>query len=128
MATVEAQQRFATTAAVLSLVLVGAGDAMTFISALRLVSVWFPPASVPLLSQLTGILGQVSQSAAAYPLVTLRQRDGWSTSFLVAARRGVRGGAARAARGLDLDPFPRAVARRWRGRTARPRGPLSRSS
>ena len=34
----------------------------------------------------------------------------------------------RAARGLDLDPFPHAVMRRWRGRAVRPRGPLSRSA
>jgi MFS family permease len=74
--------------AVAGRVLVGAGDAMTFISALRLVAVWFPPARVPLLSQLTGILGQVGQIAAAYPLVTLLQRDGWTTSFLVAAGAG----------------------------------------
>jgi MFS family permease len=75
--------------AVAGRVLVGAGDAMTFISALRLVSVWFPPAVVPLLSQLTGILGQVGQIAAAYPLVTLLQQDGWSTSFLLAAGAGL---------------------------------------
>ena len=74
--------------AVTARVLVGAGDAMTFISALRLVAVWFPPASVPLLSQLTGILGQVGQIAAAYPLVALLQHAGWSTSFLVAAAAG----------------------------------------
>ena len=74
--------------AVAGRVLVGAGDAMTFISALRLVSVWFAPARVPLLSQLTGILGQVGQIAAAYPLVALLQRHGWSTSFLVAAGAG----------------------------------------
>jgi MFS family permease len=75
--------------AVTGRVLVGAGDAMTFISALRLVSVWFRPAVVPLLSQLTGILGQVGQIAAAYPLVTLLQQDGWSTSFLLAAGAGL---------------------------------------
>jgi len=69
-------------------VLVGAGDAMTFISALRLIGVWFPAAVVPLLSQLTGILGQVGQIAAAYPLVILLQHDGWSTSFMVAAGAG----------------------------------------
>ena len=49
---------------------------------------WFPPAAVPLMSQLMGILGQVGQIAAAYPLVTLLQRDGWSTSFLLAAGVG----------------------------------------
>jgi MFS family permease len=75
--------------AVAGRVLVGAGDAMTFISALRLVAVWFPPALVPLLSQLTGILGQVGQIAAAYPLVALLQHAGWSTSFLLAAGAGL---------------------------------------
>jgi MFS family permease len=66
-------------------VLVGAGDAMTFISVLRLIAVWFPPRRVPLLTQLTGILGQVGQIVAAYPLVALLQGAGWSTSFLAAA-------------------------------------------
>lgn len=33
---------------------------------------------------MTGILGQIGQIAAAYPLVALLQRAGWSTSFLVA--------------------------------------------
>jgi MFS family permease len=74
--------------AVAGRVLVGAGDAMTFISALRLVAAWFPPRLVPLLSQLTGLLGQVGQIAAAYPLVTLLQHDGWSASFLLASGVG----------------------------------------
>jgi MFS family permease len=71
--------------AVAGRVLVGAGDAMTFISVLRLIAVWFPPRRVPLLTQMTGILGQVGQIAAAYPLVALLQSAGWSSSFLVAA-------------------------------------------
>jgi MFS family permease len=75
--------------AVAGRVLVGAGDAMTFISVLRLIAVWFPPRQVPLLTQLTGILGQIGQIAAAYPLVALLQSAGWSTSFLVAACLGV---------------------------------------
>jgi MFS family permease len=75
--------------AVAGRVLVGAGDAMTFISVLRLIVVWFPPARVPLLTQMTGILGQVGQIVAAYPLVALLQSAGWSTSFLVAACVGV---------------------------------------
>jgi sugar phosphate permease len=44
---------------------------------------------VPLLTQLTGILGQIGQIAAAYPLVALLQSAGWSTSFLVAACLGM---------------------------------------
>ena len=95
--------------AVAARVLVGAGDAMTFISALRLVAVWFPPASVPLMSQLMGILGQVGQIAAAYPLVTLLQRDGWSTSFLVAAGTGFAIALAAAALLRNAPPGARAT-------------------
>jgi MFS family permease len=75
--------------AVAGRVLVGAGDAMTFISVLRLITVWFPPQRVPLLTQMTGLLGQIGQIVAAYPLVALLQSAGWSTSFLVAAGVGV---------------------------------------
>lgn len=95
--------------AVAARVLVGAGDAMTFISALRLVAVWFPPASVPLMSQLMGILGQVGQIAAAYPLVTLLQRDGWSTSFLLAAGTGFAIALAAAALLRNAPPGARAT-------------------
>lgn len=75
--------------AVAARVLVGTGDAMTFICVLRLVAVWFPPRIVPVLTQLTAILGQIGQIAAAYPLVALLEGAGWSTSFLVAAGLGL---------------------------------------
>ncbi len=75
--------------AVAGRVLVGAGDAMTFISVLRLIAVWFAPQRVPLMTQLTGLLGQVGQIAAAYPLVALLQGEGWSASFLTAAFVGL---------------------------------------
>ncbi|HET8980976.1 MAG TPA: MFS transporter [Solirubrobacteraceae bacterium] len=75
--------------AVAARVLVGAGDAMTFISVLRLVAVWFPPRRVPLLTQLTGLLGQLGQIAAAYPLVALLTGAGWTVSFLLAAVVGL---------------------------------------
>ena len=42
-------------------ILVGAGDAMTFISVLRLVPQWFPARRVPVLTQLTGLVGQTGQ-------------------------------------------------------------------
>ena len=45
--------------AIAARVLVGAGDAMTFISVLRVVGFWFPGGAVPLITQLTGIFGQV---------------------------------------------------------------------
>ncbi|GAA4752996.1 MFS transporter [Modestobacter marinus] len=71
--------------AVAARVLVGAGDAMTFISVLRLVPLWFPGRTVPVVTQLTGILGQVGQIVAAYPLVALLHSAGWTPTFLGAA-------------------------------------------
>lgn len=75
--------------AVAARVLVGAGDAMTFISVLRLVTLWFPGRTVPLVTQLTGILGQIGQIAAAYPLVTALHSTSWTATFLGAAALGV---------------------------------------
>jgi len=75
--------------AVLARVLVGAGDAMTFISVLRIVSLWFPGRRVPVLTQLTGILGQVGQLLAAYPLVRALELFDWQATFIGAAAVGV---------------------------------------
>jgi MFS family permease len=71
--------------AMVARVLVGAGDAMTFISVLRIVPVWFPPRRVPLLSQLTGIVGQLGQVLSAVPLVALLGGPGWTEAFMSAA-------------------------------------------
>ena len=75
--------------AVAARVLVGTGDAMTFISVLRVVSFWFPGRTVPLVTQLTGILGQVGQIVAAYPLVALLRGVSWPVTFAGAAAVGV---------------------------------------
>ena len=75
--------------ALLARVLVGAGDAMTFISVLRLLPAWFPSRQVPVLTQLTGILGQAGQIAAAYPLVGLLGSSGWTRSFELAGAVGL---------------------------------------
>jgi MFS family permease len=75
--------------AVVARVLVGAGDAMTFISVLRVVSLWFTGRTVPLITQLTGILGQLGQVAAAYPLVRILHATSWTSTFLGAAAVGV---------------------------------------
>jgi MFS family permease len=75
--------------AIAARVLVGAGDAMTFISVLRLVGVWFPGRTVPLVTQLTGILGQVGSIVAAYPLVALLHGTSWQVTFLGAAGTGL---------------------------------------
>ncbi len=75
--------------AVLARVLVGTGDALTFISVLRLVTVWFPSRRAPLFTQLTGQLGQLGQVVATFPLVALLGRSGWTTTFLGVAVVGV---------------------------------------
>jgi MFS family permease len=75
--------------AVAARVLVGAGDAMTFISVLRLVPQWFPARRVPVLTQLTGIVGQAGQVLSAVPLAAVLAGPGWTTAFLGAAGAGV---------------------------------------
>jgi sugar phosphate permease len=75
--------------AMLARVLVGAGDAMTFISVLRLVPHWFPAKRVPVLTQLTGLMGQLGQILSAVPLAAVLAGAGWTTAFLGAAGAGV---------------------------------------
>lgn len=75
--------------AVLARILVGAGDAMTFISVLRLVPHWFPARRVPVVTQLTGLVGQAGQVLSAVPLAALLAGPGWTTGFLAAAGTGV---------------------------------------
>lgn len=70
-------------------ILVGGGDAMTFISVLRLVPAWFPTRQVPLVTQLTGLLGQIGQIGSTIPLVALLNGVGWRWSYLGAGAMGV---------------------------------------
>ena len=79
--------------AIAARVLVGAGDALTFISVLRLVPQWFPPRRVPVVSQLTGILGQFGQVLSAIPFVALLGIAGWQTAYTAAAATGILMGA-----------------------------------
>ncbi len=75
--------------AVAARVLVGAGDAMTFISVLRLVPQWFPARRVPVVTQLSGLVGQAGQVLSAVPFAALIAARGWTTAFLGAAGTGV---------------------------------------
>jgi MFS family permease len=54
---------------------------------------WFPGGAVPLVTQLTGIFGQLGSIVAAYPLVALLHGTSWRTTFLGAAATGVLVGA-----------------------------------
>jgi MFS family permease len=69
--------------------LVGAGDALTFICVLRLVAAWFPARRVPVVTQMTGLLGQSGQLLSAVPLVALLAGPGWAPAFGSAAALGV---------------------------------------
>ena len=70
-------------------VLVGIGDAMTFICVLRLVSSWFPVRRIPLMTQLTGTLGQLGAVLAAVPMTWALGQLGWTLAYLVAASLGL---------------------------------------
>jgi sugar phosphate permease len=70
-------------------VFVGIGDAMIFIPLLRIVALWFPPLRIPMVSQLTGLLGQLGALIAATPLVYALHTWGWTPSYRVAALFGV---------------------------------------
>jgi sugar phosphate permease len=74
---------------VLGRVLVGAGDAMTFISVIRLLPIWFAPARVPLLTQLTGMSGQLGQLFSVLPFAMILHSAGWTPAFLTLAAMAV---------------------------------------
>lgn len=68
---------------------VGVGDAMTFICVLRLVNSWFAPRRIPLMTQLTGVLGQLGAIIAAVPMTLALGELGWTKSYLLAASLGI---------------------------------------
>jgi MFS family permease len=76
-------------AALVARVFVGMGDAMTFICVLRLVSSWFPARRIPLITQLTGTLGQLGAVVAAVPMTWALGHLGWTEAYLIAASMGL---------------------------------------
>jgi sugar phosphate permease len=64
-------------------VLLGAGDAMTFISVLRLLPNWFSGRRLPIVSQWVGTLGQLGQVLSAVPLTLLLGAASWTSTFLI---------------------------------------------
>lgn len=65
--------------------LLGVGDAVIFVSVLRLVVFWFPARQNPLVLQITGQLGQVGAIASAVPLIAALDGLGWTPTFALAA-------------------------------------------
>jgi MFS family permease len=74
--------------AVVARMLVGAGDAFTFISVVRLLPAWFPPRSLPLMGQLTFMCGNLGQLVSVLPLAFAVDRFGWATGFIGIAAVG----------------------------------------
>ena len=68
--------------AILARVLIGAGDASAFLSAMRLLPAWFPLKVTPLFTQLTAGLGQIGQFVSAVPFLMLLHAEGWTAAFL----------------------------------------------
>ena len=102
--------------ALVARVLLGAGDAAIFISAIRLVAQWFPPRRVPVMVQVTGLIGQSGQLASAVPVAWVLHTYGWTAAF---------GGLA--AVGLGATAFAFACIRTGPlgGQDPRPRTPAS---
>jgi len=71
--------------AIVGRILVGAGDAMTFISGIRLLASWFDGRRLTFVSQLFGSLGQFGQIVAIFPLGIALHAWGWTPTYLVAA-------------------------------------------
>ena len=84
-----AQAGFALTdtygAALVARVFVGMGDAMTWICLLRLVASWFSGRRVPLVTALSGTLGQLGAIVAAAPMTWALGHLGWTKAYLIAA-------------------------------------------
>lgn len=92
------------TVAIIGRLLVGAGDAMTFNSVIRLIPSWFPGHRVPIMTQLTGMSGQLGQVLSAVPFLSLLVTFGWRTAFFAAAGAAV--GAAALMRFLGRNGPP----------------------
>ena len=75
--------------AVVARVFVGVGDAMTFICVLRLVNSWFPARRIPLVTQLTGVVGQMGAVLAAVPMTIALRELGWTPAYLLTASLGL---------------------------------------
>ena len=75
--------------AVVARAVVGAGDAMVFVSVIRLVTAWFLVRQAPMVTQLTGLSGQLGAIAAAGPLSYLLNVFGWTLAFALTSSLGV---------------------------------------
>ncbi|MEV6578121.1 MFS transporter [Streptomyces sp. NPDC051582] len=69
--------------------LLGCGDAMTFISVLRLGTRWFPARRGPLMAQLAGLVGMAGNLVSTLVLAPVLHGVGWVQAFAGSAVAGV---------------------------------------
>ena len=75
--------------ALVARVFVGMGDAMVFISVLRIIASWFPPRRNPVMTAWTALLGQCGALVAAIPLARSLARFGWTPTFVASGVVGL---------------------------------------
>ncbi|WTA23390.1 MFS transporter [Streptomyces sp. NBC_00853] len=69
--------------------LLGCGDAMTFISVLRLGTRWFPARRGPLMAQLAGLVGMAGNLVSTLVLAPVLHGVGWTAAFAGSATAGL---------------------------------------
>ncbi|MEU9073684.1 MFS transporter [Kitasatospora sp. NPDC048538] len=75
--------------ALASRAVLGCGDAMTFISVLRIAARWFPAARNPFVAQLTGLAGMGGNLITTVVLAQALHREGWTPTFTAISLLGV---------------------------------------
>jgi MFS family permease len=75
--------------ALVARIFVGMGDAMVFISVLRIIASWFPRMRNPMVTAFTAMIGQCGALVAAIPLSRALASYGWTPTFVVSASVGV---------------------------------------
>ncbi|MFD8706286.1 nitrate/nitrite transporter [Kitasatospora sp. NPDC059648] len=75
--------------ALASRAVLGCGDAMTFISVLRIAARWFPAAKNPFVAQLTGLAGMGGNLVTTVVLAQALHNEGWTPTFTAIALLGV---------------------------------------
>lgn len=69
--------------------LLGCGDAMTFISVLRLGSRWFPARRGPMIAQIAALVGMAGNLVSTLVLARFLHSFGWTPTFLASAAGGI---------------------------------------
>jgi sugar phosphate permease len=75
--------------AVAARIFVGMGDAMVFISVLRVIASWFPRRRNAVMTAWTALLGQCGALVAAIPLARSLDRFGWTPTFVASSAVGL---------------------------------------